>query len=149
MTSNRAKRSPVKPTFDVVQFKVLKKTFKKKFKKFKKAKPFIKKKIKKIKVAAPFIALKAMKKTPFILKKKLKFVPPKALAGGLAGGFAGAALGVPIASIVPGLAGAGGAIGVPALLSALGGGGGLALPSFVTNAANLVGPALAPLVGAG
>ena len=117
MISNRAKRSPFLPTFDVVQFKA--------FKKLKK------------------------KKKPFILKKKLKFVPPKALAGGLAGGFAGAALGVPIASIVPGLAGAGGAIGVPALLSALGGGSGIALPSFVTNAASLVGPALAPLVGAG
>ena len=145
MISNRAKRSPFLPTFDVVQFKAFKKLKKKK-------KPFILKKklkfVKKIK-KSPFIALKAMKKTPFILKKKLKFVPPKALAGGLAGGFAGAALGVPIASIVPGLAGAGGAIGVPALLSALGGGSGIALPSFVTNAASLVGPALAPLVGAG
>ena len=118
--SNRAKRSPIFPGFDVVQWKIIPKGLKKK----------AKKKFKKAKILAPFVALKAVKKTPFILKKGLKFVPPAALLGG--------ALGSSFGGIGPGLAGAAGAIGLPALLSA-GGGGGLALPGFIANALPALG----------
>jgi len=104
--SNRVKRSPVVPSFDVVQKALLKKAKKK-------TKKLIKLGIKK----SPFIALKAVKKSPFILKKVLKTkVPPLAFAGALPaaaiGAFpaslAGAAAG-PLIAMVTGLAGAGAA----------------------------------------
>ena len=110
--SNRAKRSPVFPGYDVVQWKIIPKGLKKK----------AKKKFKKVVKVSPFVALKAVKKTPFILKKGLKFVPPAALLGGALGGSLG--------GIGPGLAGAAGALAIPALTMA-GGGGGLALPGFL------------------
>ena len=122
--SNRAKRSPVFPGYDVVQWKIIPKGLKKK----------AKKKFKKVIKVSPFVALKAAKKTPFILKKGLKFVPPAALLGGALGGSLG--------GIGPGLAGAAGAIGLPALLSAGGGGGAAAVPTLVSSAMGLFGPAI-------
>jgi len=85
--SNRVKRSPVVPSFDVVQKTLFKKAKKK-------TKKLIKLGIKK----SPFIALKAVKKSPFILKKVLKkTVPPLA--------FVGAAPGAALGALPAGLAG--------------------------------------------
>ena len=109
--SNRAKRSPIFPGYDVVQYGA-----------FKLAKKKAKKKFKKLLIKSPFIALKGF-------KKKLKFVPPLA--------FAGAASGGTLAAPLAGLGGAAGALG-PAL-AGLGGGGGAAaaLPGALVTAAEL------------